>query len=410
MKAAAGERTPTLSARASALSHSPTGATNQLVRAAGPDVVAFTAGESDFDPPPAALAAARDAVLTRGHSRYGSAEGQLELRQAICRDSLARRGVEHDPDQVLVGSGAKQVLFALMQVLLDPGDRVLIAGPVWPSYAEQVRLCGATPVVVRTEWNAEGDRLSPLIGELSREVKLVILCSPANPTGAVYARDELQQLAIAAKRYGSWFICDEVYARFVYDDRSECSLLGVAPEIGDRIIVVDAVSKAFAMPGWRVGWALAPRPVAAACRALQSQAIGHASLVAQTAACAALEHGDGWVSNTRAALQARRDRLAAVLAETLDTDLPPAQGGLYLFPSIAGVAAHCGFDPLDDAGFSKWLLQRWGCAVMPGTAFGGRGHIRLCFGLSDARLELGIERLRQALGSVRGGLSAIRPE
>ncbi len=384
-----------LSARVRMLSHSPTSAMNQWVRAAGPDVIPFSAGESDLEPPAVALRAAREAV-NAASARYGAVEGELWLREAISRDSLARRGVEHAPDQIFVGNGAKQVLFALHQALLDPGDEVLIPGPIWPSYAEQIRVCGARPQLVATEWKRPMDRLAPLIECIGPSTKLVLLCSPANPTGVVYDEPELRALARAAARHGTFLLCDEVYGRFSYDSKVGPSLLRVAPELREQIIIVDAISKGFAMPGFRVGWALAPRAVASACKALQSHTVGHANMVAQHAATAALNEGAAWVAEARGTLEQRRNRLFDFLVSIPNVDVVTAQGGLYLLPCVARVAERMGLPPNDDLAFAKRVLDQVGCGVMPGSAFGAPGHVRLCFGLSDARLTEGIARLARA--------------
>jgi aspartate aminotransferase len=387
---------PKLSQRAASIPPSPTGAMNELVRRAGPEVIPFSAGESDLSPPSAVFDAARAAV-DGSHSRYGTAEGQLDLRKAICDDSLRRRRLEHGPDQVIVGAGAKQILFALQQALLDPGDRVLIPTPIWPSYAEQVALSGGAPVAVRTDWTARENRLAPLIEEIDRGAKLIMFCSPVNPTGAVYREDELRALGTAAAKHGTWLVCDEVYGRFVYDGKSELSLLAVMPELAEQTIIVDSVSKGFAMPGWRVGWALVPQMLTKPGRSLQSQAFGHANLVAQRAARAALTEGAAWIEEARSTLERRRNRLCAELETVFGTAVPPPAGGLYVFPRIAKAAATLGVAPDDDTGFARALLERTKCAVMPGNVFGAPGHVRMCFGISDAQLEEGLKRLRSLL-------------
>jgi len=370
---------------------------NELARRAGPEVIPFSAGESDLTPPSAVFDAARAAV-DGANSRYGTAEGQLDLRQAICEDSARRRGLEHGPDQVIVGSGAKQILFALQQALLDPGDRVLIPTPIWPSYMEQVALSGGVAVGVPTYWTARENRLAPLIAKLATtSVKAIMFCSPVNPTGAVYREEELRALGAAAREHGTWLVCDEVYGRFVYDGERELSILGVMPELAEQTIIVDSVSKGFAMPGWRVGWALVPPALVKPGRALQSQAFGHANLVAQRAAKAALTAGGAWIEEARATLERRRNRLCAELEIAFGMAIPAPAGGLYVFPSIAKRAAKLGVAPDDDTGFARALLERSKCAVMPGTVFGAPGHVRMCFGISDAQLDEGIKRLRTLL-------------
>src|SRR5688572_7015180 len=293
---------PALARRLSAIAPSATSEMFRRVaelRAQGVPLISLAVGEPDLDPPAEILAAARRALDT-GPFGYTQVPGLPALRAAICARSRARRGVAHAPEQVVVSVGAKHALFQLAQALLDPGDEVIIPTPSWVSYADQARLCGAVPVFVPC---AASDgflpRPSAIEAAITPQTKVLILCSPNNPTGAAFGVAELEALAQILRRTRIWVIVDEIYAELFYGGPCAPSLLQVAPDLQDRTVIVDGVSKSYAMTGFRVGWILAPRQVAAACTTLQSQSTTSIATLAQLASLAALSGDQACVSRMR---------------------------------------------------------------------------------------------------------------
>jgi aspartate aminotransferase len=365
------------------------------LRARGVDVIALSVGEPDFEAPEAIQLAAK-AALDAGASRYTEVAGMAALREAICADSLRRRGVAHTPGEVVVSAGAKHALFNLAQVLYDHGDEVVIPVPAWGSYAEQVRLCGATPVLLPC---AESDgflvRPEALAAALSPRTKAVILCTPSNPTGASYPPEALRALADVLSDEASpsrpYVIVDESYAELVFDGARSPSLLSIAPALRERLIVIDGVSKRFAMTGYRVGWMLAPHEVARACERLQSQATTSVAAVAQHAAMAALGLGDGPTAAMRAELQARRDLVLAGLAQIAGLRVRPPQGAFYAFVSVHGLLGRPGL--ASDVDVAQRWLDEARVAVVPGSDFHAPGYVRLSYATGRAELDEALRRL-----------------
>ncbi|MBW2547680.1 MAG: pyridoxal phosphate-dependent aminotransferase, partial [Deltaproteobacteria bacterium] len=296
--------------RLSAVKPSATVAVAQRARelkAQGIDVLSFSVGEPDFDTPVHIREAAKKAIDS-GATRYTAARGIPELREAICEASAKRRvGVTYEPSQVVVSVGAKHTLFNLALALYDEGDEVLIPAPYWVSYPEQVRLAGANPVIVQTT-EEQGFRMTPeaLRAAITPKTKALILCSPSNPTGSAYTGEQLRALADVAAEHNFWIIVDEIYGQLVYGGFEQKSIAEVAPDLKDRIIIVDGVSKTFAMTGWRIGWMLGPEYVTKACEKIQGQATTNPSSVAQHAAIAALQGPWEPMEEMRQAFEARR--------------------------------------------------------------------------------------------------------
>ena len=365
------------------------------LRAAGVDVISLSVGEPDFAPPEAVKLAAQ-AALDAGATRYTEVAGLKALREAICADSLRRRGVAHTPSEVVVSAGAKHALFNLAQVLYDDGDEVVIPVPAWGSYAEQVRLCGATPVLVPC---SEGDgflvRPEALAAALTARTKAVVLCTPSNPTGATYAPEALRALAAVLANDAApsrpYVIVDEIYAELVFDGLPRASLLALAPELRNRLIVIDGVSKRFAMTGYRVGWMLAPEAIARACEKLQSQATTSIAAVAQHAAIAALGLGDEATAAMRVELQARRDLMLAGLGQIAGLRVQRPSGAFYLFVSVHGLLGRPGL--VSDLDVARRWLEEARIAVVPGSDFHAPGYVRLSFATGGAELARALERL-----------------
>lgn len=399
-----------LAARMGRMAESATAAMFRRVaelRREGVDVISMSVGEPDATPPEHVREAMKRAI-DEGASRYTEVAGLRSLREAVLADSARRRGVSHALDEVVVSAGAKHALFNLAQALFDHGDEVVIPTPAWGSYAEQARLCGATPVLVPC---AESERFlvrpEALANALSPRTKAVVLCTPSNPTGAAYDAPALEAIAGVLRTSEAFAIVDEIYGELLYDGRERSSLLGVAPDLRERIAIVDGVSKRFAMTGYRVGWALMPRALARACEAVQSQATTSISAPAQLAAQAALSGPAGGdpdesVRAMRDALAARRDYLVGELSKIDGLRVLRPDGAFYLFVSVHGLlgpATSRGF--ADDTAVAEYLLDTARVATVPGSAFHAPGYLRLSYATAQRELERAAERIAHAVTALR---------
>ena len=391
--------TPPLASRLGAIAPSATIAIADraaVLRAAGIDVLSFGLGEPDFDTP-AFIRDAAKAALDKGATRYTRTRGIAPLREAIAADSLARRGVAHDPEEIVVSTGAKQSLFDLALALLDPGDEAIIPAPYWVSYPEQVTLLGAVPKIVQTT-EADGFQLraEALDAAIGPRTKALILCTPSNPTGAAYDEASLVALARVLRRRSLWVIVDEIYGQLVYDGFVQRSLLTIAPDLKDRLIIVDGASKTYAMTGWRIGWMLGPRVVADACEMLQSQATSNATTVAQHAALAALKGPRDGLSAMVAEFAARRDLMIKGLNAIPGISCRVPEGAFYAFPSVDGLLGKKtpeGAVLETDVDVTRYWLDVARVAVVPGTAFGAPGYVRLSYAASQSQIRSGLERI-----------------
>jgi aspartate aminotransferase len=400
---AADAATPALAARLTEIKPSATASFHQKaldLAARGVRVLGFGVGEPDFSTPTHIVEAARRA-LVEGATRYTSVRGIAPLRAAIARDSATRRGgVSHEPDEIVVSVGAKQSLFNLCFALLGPGDEAIVPTPCWVSYPEQCTLAGATPVLVPTTAE-QGFKLTAAALEqaVTPRTRALFLCSPSNPTGAAYSAEELSAIAEVVRRHGFWVIVDEIYGALVYDGFVQRSLLEVAPDLRDRIIVVDGVSKRFAMTGFRIGWMLAPRHVAAACEVVQGQTTTSAATPMQHAALAALEGPLESVEAMRRAFEQRRARVVAGLnaIEGVSCRLP--EGAFYAFFDVRAHLGRTLFGRVvsNDVLLAELLLEHAHCAFVPGSAFFAPGHLRMSYAASDADLTEGVKRLAALL-------------
>ncbi|WP_377833249.1 pyridoxal phosphate-dependent aminotransferase [Acidimangrovimonas pyrenivorans] len=358
------------------------------LRAEGRDVVALSTGEPDFPTPPHVIAAAH-AAAAAGQTRYTPTLGTPALRAAIAAAAGTVAG------EVIVSTGAKQVLANAMLATLDPGDEVIMPAPCWTSYADIVTLAGGRPVVLPCP-AAQGFKLRP--EELARAItgrsRWLMLNSPSNPTGAIYSREELRALAeVLADHPQVMVLSDEIYRHLAFSPWT--SMREAAPELTERLLIVDGVSKAYSMTGWRIGWGIGPAPMIRAMGAVQGQVTSGASSVSQAAALAALTGDQGLLDTRRAALRARRDRVVAALNALPGVTCAAPDGAFYAFPDITGAMERLGAE--SDAAFCKLVLDRAGLAIVPGRAFGLPGHARLSFAYSDADLDAGLDRLSAVL-------------
>lgn len=370
---------------------------------AGHPVVSLSAGEPDFDTP-APIAEAGIRAIQDGFTNYTSNAGIAELREAICEKLAARNDLEYTPDQILCSNGAKQSIALAVQVLCRPDDEVIIPAPYWTSYPEMVRLAGAEPVIVST--GVEEDyHLTPaaLEAALTEQTRLLILCSPSNPTGAMYTPGELEALAEVLRRHpGVFVISDEIYERVTYDaeHRAFATLEGMKA----RTVTVNGFSKAYAMTGWRLGYLGAEPAITEAAAKVQSQFTSAPCSISQKAGVAALQMGDEPVADMVSAFRRRRDFVLERLHEIEGVDCPTPQGAFYLFPDVSayfGAQTPGGerIETSEDLCF--FLLEEHHVALVPGEAFGAPTGLRLSYAAAMADLEKAMDRIATGLEALR---------
>lgn len=384
-----------LSQRAQAMSESVTMAVTAKaaqLRAAGKAVIGFGAGEPDFATPDHIVAAAEAACRDPKAHHYGPAAGMPALRQAITATAPAMNA---EPSQVVVTNGAKQAVYQACSVLLDPGDEALIPAPYWVTYPEAVKLAGATPVAVP---HGPDLKVTPASLEEHRtdKTKMLIFVSPSNPTGVVYAAEEIAAIGRWAAEHGVWVLSDEIYEHLTYGGIEAVSMAAAAPEVMDYYVHVNGVSKTYAMTGWRVGWLIAPPVVAKAAASLQSHLSSNVSNVSQIAALAALEGGLESAHTMREAFDRRRLRMVSMLRSTSGVQLVEPQGAFYAFPDVTELMEKKGIASSLD--LATVLLDEIEIAAVPGDAFGAPGFLRFSFALSDENLEEGLTRLQEWAG------------
>jgi len=376
-------------------------------KARGEDVISLGAGQPDFPSPEAALAGGREAIDT-GRTRYTDVAGTEELRATIARKLKEENGLAVTPQQVVVTAGAKQAIELALRALVDPGDGVLVPVPAWPSYGQMVRLLGGTvipvPIHAADGWKLKVDALLKAIAGAGRRADVLILNQPSNPTGATYTVDDLARIAEAVRGEELTVISDEIYERLVYD--APFTSFATLPGMRGRTITVNGFSKAFAMTGWRMGYAAGPAPVTAAIGTLLGHTSGNASSVAQHAALRALEsvldggEGAATLESMRAAFKDRRDLVCRLLDAIPGVTYARPGGAFYVF---VDVSAHYG-RPLaggrvthDSLSLAAYLLEDAGVAVVPGRAFGDDRCIRISFAASAEDLTVALKRIAKAL-------------
>ena len=404
----------TLAKRLEAIAPSATlemSARGAALKARGVDVFAFGVGEPDFEPPRFVLDAAK-AAIDKGVSKYTAVTGIAPLKEAICAATTRSRKWTPEPAQVTVSVGAKHALFNLAVALYEPGDEVVMPAPCWVSYPEQVRMMGGTPVIVETS-EAAGWRLSPeaLARSLTPRTKAVLLCSPSNPTGAAYPEGELRALLDVLAKHDCWIIVDEIYAELVYDGFKFVSMAKLAremsPSLSDRVIVIDGVSKQYAMTGWRIGWSITPLPLARALDTVQGQTTTNPTAVAQHAAVAALNGPQEETLRMRASFERRRNVMVEGLNSIPGVRCRVPEGAFYAFADCRGLKGieYNGRKIVTDLELAMWLLERAHVASVPGDSFSAPGYIRFSYASSEERIAAGIASMRAAVLEARSGKS-----
>jgi aspartate aminotransferase len=365
-------------------------------KAAGEDVVGFGAGEPDFPTPAPIVAAAEQACRDPKNHRYTPAGGMPELKAAIAEKTKRDSGYSVGPAQVLVTNGGKQAVYQAFATLLDPGDEVLLPAPYWTTYPEAIRLAGGVPVDVVTD-ESQGYRVTVEQLEAARtpRTKVLLWCSPSNPTGAVASPAEVTAVGEWAVEHGIWVVADEIYEHLVYGDAEHVSMPVAVPALADTCVVVNGVAKTYAMTGWRVGWLIGPADVVKAATNLQSHATSNVSNVAQVAALQAVSGDLSAVAEMRAAFDRRRQTMVRMLNEIPGVTCPEPEGAFYCYPSVKALIGKSlrGRTIESSAQLAELVLDEVGVAVVPGEAFGTPGYFRLSYALGDADLEKGVGRL-----------------
>jgi len=373
------------------------------LRARGVDVTSFSAGEPDFDTPLHIREAAKRA-LDAGATKYTAVEGTPRLRSAVAAWFAKAHGFEVSSAEVMVSAGAKQVIHNAFHALLDPGDEVILPAPCWVSYAEIAKLAGATPVPVLAR-PEDGFAIDPaaIAAAVTPATRMIVLCSPSNPTGAICGETTLRALAELAERHDLWLLTDDIYRCLCYGGARFVQPATFGPEIRRRTIIVDGVSKAYAMTGWRIGFALGPPEVITAMATLQGQSTTHAAAVSQAAALAAIEGPSDDLERMRLAFDERRKFMVRALGAMPGVTCVEPEGAFYAFPDVSafiGKTSPGGRRIGDDVSLCEYLLEDGQVAVVPGSAFFAPGFVRLSYATAQANIEKGLARMGQALAAL----------
>ncbi|MCV6596559.1 MAG: pyridoxal phosphate-dependent aminotransferase [Mangrovicoccus sp.] len=374
------------------------------LKAAGKDVIGLGAGEPDFDTPQNIKDAAV-AAIAAGHTKYTAVDGLPELKAAICAKFKRDNELDYIPAQVTVGTGGKQVLYNALMATLNPGDEVIIPAPYWVSYPDMVLLAGGEPVVAEataeTAYKLTAEQLEAAI---TPKTKWLIFNSPSNPTGAAYNREELKALTDVLMRHPHvWVMTDDMYEHLVYDGFDFVTPAQIEPGLYDRTLTVNGVSKAYAMTGWRIGYAAGPEKLIAAMRKVQSQSTSNPCSISQWAAVEALNGPQDYIPSNNEIFKRRRDMVVEMLNAAEGITCPTPEGAFYVYPSIAGCLGKTsagGVKIEDDETFATALLEEKGVAVVFGAAFGLSPCFRVSYATSDALLQDACTRIQEFCASL----------
>ena len=390
----------TLANRVQRVKPSPTLAVTARVaelRAAGKDIIGLGAGEPDFDTPDHIKAAAIKAI-NEGFTRYTAVDGTPALKRAIIAKFKRDNGLDYDLDQILVSCGGKQSFFNLCQALLNPGDEVIIPAPYWVSYPDMVRLADGEPVIIRagvdTRFKITPEQLEAAI---TAKTRIIVINSPSNPTGVAYTRDELAALGEILKKCPQVLIAtDDMYEHIIWSDEPFSNILNACPQLYARTIVLNGVSKVYAMTGWRIGYAGGPAELIKAMKKVQSQSTSNPTSISQVAAQAALEGDQSCIQPMIKAFKERHDYVIAALNDIPGVVCLPADGTFYCFPHVQAVIDRLD-NVNDDIQLAEYLLDRAGVALVPGSAFGAPGYVRISFATGMDTLKDALTRIATAL-------------
>jgi len=368
------------------------------LRRQGVDIISFAAGEPDFDTPKAIKRAAERAI-EEGFTKYTAPAGIIELRQAVAAHLESQHGARYAPEEVVITAGGKPALYYALRAICEPGDEVLVPIPAWVSYIEQVKLAGATAVPVPTaaaeDFQPLPSRIAPLITPRTRAI---VINSPHNPTGAVYTRETLAGLVELSQKHEFILVSDEIYEAMVYDGARHHCVPAAWPDARERVVLLNSMSKTYAMTGWRIGYAAAPAPVAAAITDIQGHLAGNPNSIAQRAALAALEeHVDP--EEMVAEYDRRRQYIVSRLNTLPGVRCATPRGAFYAFPDVRGLLGRPG-GPATSSALCEYLLERAHVAVVPGEAFEAPGFVRLTYATSRPRIEEGLDRIAKAVAAL----------
>ncbi len=372
----------------------------KALKAAGRPVIGFGAGEPDFPTPDYIVEAAVEAARDPRNHRYTPAGGLPELKQAICAKTARDSAYDVEPAQVLVTNGGKQAVYQTFATLLDPGDEVILPAPYWTTYPEAIALAGGTSVeVLADETQDYLVTVEQLEAARTDRTKALLFCSPSNPTGAVYSREQVRAIGQWAHEHGIWVVTDEIYEHLTYAGAEFSSIVVEVPELADTCVVLNGVAKTYAMTGWRVGWMIGPKDVIKAATNLQSHATSNVSNVSQRAAIAAVSGDLSAVERMREAFDRRRQTIVAMLNDVNGFVCPEPKGAFYAYPSVKGALGRevAGRTPSSSIELAEIILDEVEVAVVPGEAFGAPGYLRLSYALGDEDLAEGVGRIQKLL-------------
>jgi len=365
-------------------------------------IIDLSIGEPDFPTPDKVKEAAKKAI-NNNFTKYTVNSGIIELRQAIARKLKLDNNLEYDLNQIIVTNGAKQAVFNTIMTLVEKGDEVIIPAPYWVSYPEMVTIAEATPLIIQTDENTEF-KLSPeqLNKAITKKTKVLILCNPSNPTGVVYTISELEQIAEILRGKEIFVIADEIYEKLVYDNLRFTSIAALSPEMKKQTIVINGLSKAYAMPGWRIGYAAGDREIIDGLLKLQGHTTGNASSISQYASLAAFNGSQGEVNTMREEYQKRRDFMFDQLEQIKDISCQKPKGAFYVFPNISAFfnKVYKDYKLSNSEGFANFLLDEAKVVVIPGSAFGSDNYIRISYTSSMQNLQEGMKRIKKALEKI----------
>ncbi|MCD4550296.1 MULTISPECIES: pyridoxal phosphate-dependent aminotransferase [unclassified Schaalia] len=372
----------------------------KALKAQGRPVIGFGAGEPDFATPAPIVEAAVAAAQNPAMHRYTPAAGLPALREAIATKTLRDSGYEVSASQVLVTNGGKQAVFQAFAALLNPGDEAILPTPYWTTYPEVIKLAGGIPIEVFA--GADQDykvTVEQLEAARTPRTKLLLHCSPSNPTGTVYTPEETTAIGQWALEHGIWVITDEIYEHLLYEDATPAHIVQLVPELADHTLVLNGVAKTYAMTGWRVGWMIGPQDIIAAATSFQTHLTSNVSNVAQCAALAAVEGSLDAVYSMREAFDRRRRTMVSMLREIDGLEVPTPKGAFYAYPNVKNILGRSirGHVPTTSAELADLILNEVEVAVVPGEAFGPSGFIRLSYALSDEDLVEGVGRIQDLL-------------
>lgn len=400
-------QTPRISRRIGSIAESATLAVDaraKALKAEGRPVIGFGAGEPDFPTPGYIVDAAVEAARIAANHRYSPAGGLPELKAAVVAKTQRDSAYAVQPAQVLITNGGKQAVYNAFATLLDPGDEVILPAPYWTTYPEAIRLAGGVPVEVFAGADAAYlVTVEQLEAARTDRTKVLLFCSPSNPTGAVYPPEQVEAIGRWAVEHGIWVVTDEIYEHLLYDGAQAPSMPVLVPELADTCVVLNGVAKTYAMTGWRVGWMVGPKDVITAATNLQSHATSNVGNVSQRAALAALQGPLDAVQEMRTAFDRRRRLMVEMLSAIDGVRCPVPQGAFYAYPSVEGVLGRTirGRTPQTSAELAALILDEVEVAVVPGEAFGPSGYLRLSYALGDDDLVEGVGRIQTLLGEAR---------